>query len=252
MLGDRGQTEVLGYVLVFGIIILSIAVITGPGQTGLQDTRAAQQTANIEGGFRVLAANVEDVTQGGVPSRATEFDLAGERVGLGPTTTVQVNATYAANGTVAFNRTARIRPLLYQSPNGGQLAYSNGAVLAQGDDDGVAMVRRPTLLNTSERTIIPVVNTSLDRGQLRSPDAAVDRESRVLVRTERRGPRNITSVDANVTVTITITSPRAPAWQRHLTERLDATCTTSGSTVSCSYPASEATVIITHIDVSLE
>jgi len=250
-MADRAQTEVLGYVLVFAVIVLTVALVTGPGQAGLQNTRDAQQTANVEEGFAVLAENIDDVVREGVPSRATEFDLAGQRVALGPPVTVRVTATYT-NGSIAFDRTHSVRPITYRAESGAELVYVNGAVVARGQDGGVAMIREPRMVVSSDRAVVPVINTSLDRRQLRGRDEVVDRESRLLVRTEERGVPAVNQTTANVTLTIEITSPRAAAWQAYLERALDGTCSMSGDTVTCSGETGAATLVVTRVDVSLE
>lgn len=251
-MANRAQTEVLGYVLVFSIIVLTVAFVTTAGHSGLQDTRDAQQTANLEDGFAILAENVDDVVREGVPSRATELDLSGQRVGLGRPVTVRVSATYATNGTVAFNSSQSIRPLVYRAESGAELVYVNGAVIVRGQTGGVTMLRHPRLLLSPATTVIPVVNTSLDREQLRGRDEVVDRESRLLVRAERSGQRSITATAAAVTLTIEITSPRASAWKTYFETEHGATCTLNGQTAVCQYSTESATVVITRIAISLE
>lgn len=251
-MADRAQTEVLGYVLVFSIVILAVVFVTTAGEAGLRDTRDAQQTANVEAGFVVLAENVDDVVREGVPSRATEIDLSGQRVGLGQPVTVRVTATSTSNGTVAFNRSESIRPVVYRADSDAELIYVNGAVIARGPTGGVTMLRQPRLLLSNESAVLPVVNTSLDREQLRGRDEVVDRESRLLVRAERRGERSLAATDAEVNLTIEITSPRAAAWKTYFETEHGATCTLNGSTVSCQYQSNGATVVITRVAISLE
>lgn len=251
-MADRAQTEVLGYVLVFAVIVLTVALVTGPGQAGLQNARDAQRTANVEEGFAVLAENVDDVVREGVPSRATEFDLSGQRVALGEPVTVRVNATYTANGTTAFDRTQSIRPITYRAESGAELVYVNGAVIARGQDGGVAMLREPRLVLGPDRAVVPVINTSLDRQQLRGREEVVDRESRLLVRAEERGDPAVNRTTAEVTLTVEITSPRAAAWEAYLERALGTTCSRTGDTVACSYETGAATLVVTRVDISLE
>ena len=202
---DRGQSEVVGYVLVFSVVVLTVALVTVSGQAALVETRDTQQTANLEAGFHVLAANVDDVVRGDAPSRSTELDLSGGRVALGPPATVAVRAEYTSNGTLAFEHARATRPLVYRAESGAQLVYANGAVIVQGEDGGAAMLRRPQVLLSADRTVFPLVNTTLDRQQLRGRAASVERESRVLVRTERRKRGVLDSTDAPVELTVEIT-----------------------------------------------
>lgn len=255
-MADRGQTEVLGYVLVFSVIVLSIAMVTTAGQAGLIELRDNQRTANVESGFSTLASNVDDVAQGGVPSRATELDLSGERLSLGPPITVTVQATDASDPSVdVFSHSRTLRPLVYHVSDGSQLIYANGGVLARGPHGGVAMLREPEMVLSPVQTIVPITNTSLNRRQLRGSGASIDRESRVLIRTERRTRRVLASTDRRVTLTVTVDSPRADAWASALDREIDPTsddCTVNGGTAQCTYTTDRATVVATRIAISFQ
>lgn len=250
---DRATSEVLGYVLVFSLVVLTVALVTVSGQAGLADLRDNQQTANVETGFGVLAENVDDLVRDGAPSRATELDPAGGRLGLGPSVEVAVSATFQ-NGTVAFDRTRTVRPLVYRGGDGAQLAYATGAVLGRGAEGGVVMLREPRLLLSRTRTVVPVVNTTLDRRQLRGAVGSVDTEGRVLVRTERR-QRRVNATDEQVDLTLAVTSPRAAAWETYLDSAIDPgsdDCSLTGNTASCSFTTDRAAVVLVRVAVSFE
>ncbi|WP_255152355.1 DUF7289 family protein [Halorarius halobius] len=253
---DRGQAETLGYVLVFSIVVLTVALVTVSGQAGLAELRTDQRTANVERGFAVLADNVDDVVHDGVPSRATELDLSGERVGLGDPVTVSVTARYA-DGSVAFDRATTLRPVVYRADDGTELVYANGAVVTRGPSGGVAMLRGPRLLLSAERSVVPVVNTSFDRDQLRGAAPSVARESRVLVRTERLNATVLGHAEGSLTLTLTVDSPRAAAWARHLDARIDpgsddCTLDRAAGTVTCEATTDAVTVVRTDVAVSFE
>lgn len=248
---DRSQTEVVGYVLVFSVVVLTVALVTVAGQAALADARDTQQTGNLEEGFAVLAANVEDVGHDGVPGRSTELSLSGGELALGSPVTVSVRAHYS-NGTTAFDRLESFRPVVYRPDSGTELAYVNGAVIARGEGGGVAMLRRPRMVLSAERTVVPVVNTTLDRRQLRGQKEAVDSESRVLVRAERRGKRAVTATGGQVNLTVEITSPRSAAWREYFEDAVGADCTGLGDTVSCRYSREVVTVVLVRVAISFD
>lgn len=250
---ERAQAEVLGYALLFSVIVLTLLIVTSSGQAGLTELRDDKQTANVEKGFVSFARNVDDLSRGDAPSRATELDLAGGRLSLGRPVTVTVEARNST-GTV-FQRSRTLEPVVYTAPDGTRLVYATGAVMLRGERGGTAVLRRPRLALSSSRTVVPLANTSLDRRQLRALASAVDRESRVLVRTERRHRRVLAATDATVDVTITVDSPRAAAWERLLDAEVDPAsddCSVSGGTVSCTYRTDSAAVVATRVAVSLE
>jgi hypothetical protein len=251
-MSERGQSEVLGYVLVFSVVVLTVALVTVSGQAALAEARDTQQTGNLEAGFEVLAANVDDVVRGGVPSRATELDLSGGRLSLGSPVAVTVRAEYASNGSLAFEDAVATRPIVYRAESGAELVYANGAVIIEGKEGGVAMLREPRALFSPERAVVPIINTTLDRRQLRGRADSVDRESRVLVRAERRERGVLNSTDSSVDLTVDIDSPRADAWREYL-GAAGFTCSSTGSGITCDgYTTDAATVVRTRVAISLE
>jgi hypothetical protein len=247
---DRAQSEALGYILLFSILVLAVALVSVSGEAGLVELRDNQRTANMEQGFVVLAGNVDDVSQGGVPSRATELSLSGGRLSLGRPVTVTVRAETGESPVFEHSRT--LRPIVYRAPDRARLVYATGAVTIRGEEGGTAMLREPPLSLSSNQTIVPIVNTTLNRQQLRNRVASVDGESRVLVRTERRTRRVVASTNSSVTVTVTVDSPRAPAWATYLNETAPVNFPVSGGTVTCTYTTDRAAVVATRVAVSFE
>lgn len=248
---DRGQAELVGYVLVFSAIVLTVGLVTISGQAGLVDLRDSQRTASVETGFSVLADNVDDIVQRGVPSRATELGLAGGSLSLGDPVTVTV--THDSAGDI-FERS--LRPVVYDAPSGTTLVYTTGAVVISGNEGGSVMLREPQLLLGPSRTIVPLVNTSLDRQPGRNVSEGVQGDTRVLVRTERIPPTSTASTDRDGDLTITVNSPRASAWRTYLEREIDPdteNCPGEDPTsVSCTYTTERTTVILTRVGLTFE
>jgi len=260
-MADRGQAEVVGYVLVFSAIVVTVGLVSIAGQAGLVDLRDTQRTAGVENGFSALADNVDDVVQGGAPSRATELAPSGGQLSLGEPVTVSVSATNS--GVVVLERSETLRPVVYESPGGTTLVYATGAVVIRGEGGGTTMLREPRMRLESSRTIVPIVNTSLDRQQIGTATGSIDAQSRVLVRTKRNAPAAVVSTDRDVDpdrdvdLTITVDSPRATAWEPYLEAEIDPdadNCATGGggTSVSCTYTTDRATVVTVPVGVSFE
>lgn len=252
-MAERGQSEALGYALIFAVIVLSVALVTISGQAGLEELRDSQRAANVEEGFSVVADNVDDIFQGGAPSRSTELDLSGGEIRLGQPVTVTVTASDGSDE--VFNHSRSVRPIVYEGADGTRLVYATGAITIRGKDGGVAMLREPQWLLNSNYTIVPVANTSLDRQQLRGASESVGSQSRVLVKTERRSQETLASTDESVDLTITVESPRSAAWESYFEAELGSTvdshdCTLSGGAVSCEYTTDRAAVVESRIAVS--
>ncbi|MCG1002583.1 MULTISPECIES: hypothetical protein [Halobacterium] len=236
---ERAVSDTLGYVLVFGIIVSTVAVVYVGGFDALTGARDAQQFANTERAFDVFASNVEDLAVRGAPSRTTEVLLSDGALTFGEPVTFNVST----DGSAAYEAT--VTPLVYRADDGDRLVYSNGALFRQYGDRAV-LFEEPRI-SAGERTLVPLVATEADgRG------ASTDGTQRVLARTSvsSRAVESF-STPANLTVT----SPRAAAWERYLEAELGENCDgpADGRTgeVECSLPGDEVYVQGVYVDIEV-
>ncbi|MDL5360452.1 hypothetical protein [Halalkalicoccus sp. NIPERK01] len=202
MSDDRAVSEVLGFVLTFSLITATIAIVFTVGFAGLQDAQHAEQVNNVERAFDVLATNVDEVHREGAPSRSTEMRLAGGQLAFGDPTTV----TIAVEGNTT---TIETRPLVYSSGDT-DIVYELGGIIRT-DSGTSVMLDEPGYVLNDGRSSIPLLITTKPSDQ-----TATGGQRTVLVRssyqyTEPLHPRTT----ENETVTITIDSPRADAWERY-------------------------------------
>lgn len=247
---DRGQSELLGFVLVFGVVILSIVLLGATGFVGLDNARDFQRTTNAEQAFTALADDVDEVASRGAPSRTTEVRVDDASLAVAEPTTIRVEVTDTANGTTLVDRTVETRPIVYDSGSGTRIAYASGALIRQDGENGLVF-REPRVVLTGETVILPLVATS-PAGTER-----VGGTSAVAVGTRRTGSDVIAASDdaADLSVTLELTSPRVGAWEAYLDGETAATCTDAvagDDTVTCSIdPSARLSVSVTHVEVEL-
>jgi hypothetical protein len=236
----RGLSDVIGFVLVFGLITAAVAVVSVGGFQVLEDARDNQQVTNAEQAFDVLDENVEDLAVRGAPRRSTEILLSDAELTFGDPVTFNVTA----GGTDYY--ATNVTPLVYQTSGGTELVYVNGAVLRQ-HDDGAYLANEPRV-SAGDRTFVPFVVTSA-----RSDGVAASNARRVLVRTAVNG-RDVRTFDDPDT-RLNVTTPRAAAWERYLEDELDVECSgpDDGLTgeVSCPLPGDEVYVQAIGVSISV-
>lgn len=248
---DRGVSEVLGFSLVFTIVIASVAVISIAGMGALEDTRNAEQANNAERAFDVLADNVADVHRDGAPSRATEMSLAKSQLFTGDNVTINVTAT--GSNPVTVER--ELRPVVYRAKNDATITYEAGAIFRVGESGGTVL-KPPPMLVSDDRTVLSIVAPQ-------APNIQGVGSATVLVRTvERQRTVDVADADGSYdNVYVNVTSPRSSEWETVLEERGFRTCVTgtdaSGSSfVTCSLdpPSSVGSLYVTTIamDLTLE
>jgi len=199
--------------LVFSLVATTTGVVYAYGFGGLQDARDATAMNNAERAMDVFADNVRDVHEQGVPNRATEIKLNGGRLAVNGSTTVTVNATTTdpvrgANFTVSDEGT----PITYREGDT-TIVSAHGAVLRQ-DGDAAVMRSDPGWVIDDEHALIPLIVTDRTGDRV-----AFGGSSTVLVRGQVTGRgvagELVAAAGDDVTVTVTVASPRADAWGRY-------------------------------------
>lgn len=205
---NRGVSDVVGYVLVFSLITITIGTVFAVGITGLEDRRAAEQVANVERAFDVFDDNVRDIQRYDDPGRSTEIRLSGGALSLSETTTVTLT-----NGTGDVVLRREHRSLTYANGDA-TVAYETGAWF-RGDGDGAVMRSEPRFVAADGRTTLPLVLLY----SVGDPTARGD--GTVQVSASRRSTTGFDYTEANDgPYELRIDSTYADAWERYF-ERTD-------------------------------
>lgn len=219
MMDDRAVSEVVGFVLVFSLVTMTIAIVFTAGFGGLQDAQRTEQVNNVERAFDVLDTNVEEIGHQGAPSRATEMRLSGGRLGFGEPTTVTVEVN---DGTEAT--TIETRPLVYANGDT-EIVYELGAIVRT-DDGGSVMLTDPGHVLNDDRSAVPLLVTTKP-----SDGTSIGGHRTVLVRGSHQHTELLVPRTADE-VTITVESPRADAWERYFEQQGTGSVTGTGDTTA--------------------
>jgi len=200
---ERAASEVVGFVLVFALVLSSVAIVSVVGLDVLSDARTAEQMENAQRAFDVLADNVNEVSGGVAPRRATEMDLATAQ--LFTVDNVTINVTATGGSTVTVERS--VRPILYRGQDDMSLYYEGGAVIRT-DRGGQVTLREPSFLVDDERALVRIVAPQSHHG------VGVGSSTVRVVLTERN--RTVAVEDRSGTfdrILVNVTSPRRDAWE---------------------------------------
>lgn len=212
---DRAVSDVLGYVFVFAIITITIALVFSYGISGLLDVQSHQQVENVELAFGVLDTNIEDVTERGAKSRATEIKLSGGTISVGAPVIVhaKTNTSLPAACNATRQTTVSTRPIVYRKGTQ-RVVYSMGATFRTAGTKS-SMVTGPDWVIGSESAIVSMVTTTTVGGTSTGGTGSI-----VLVARERGQKLRCSLEDPGpVRVNVTLESPRAPAWERYFREQ---------------------------------
>ena len=209
---DRAVSDVIGYVLVFSLIIATVGIVTAVGFSTIEDRQRDERINNVERAFDVFAANVEDVYRGGAPSRATEIRLSGGTLQYGEPVTITVRD--ADDPTI--NHSMAVTPLVYAEGNS-DVVYAGGAVFRD-EPQGSAMLRGPPFVLREDRSMLPFVRTTRSVGR-----TEVGGKRTVRIESSRTDVNATTRSElANGgTLELVVDSPRQTAWDGYLGAQAD-------------------------------
>jgi len=211
----RAQSEVLGFVFVFALIVSMIGIVFTTGFAGLQDTRDFERLNNAERALEVFKDNMEDLVHRGSASRATEIKLADASLSFGDSVTINVSEE---GGT--FNTSHDVRPLVYEAGTDEKVVYTAGTIIRQGDSGSVVVHGSDLLLSdrSDRRTLIPIVKVRQDG------PSGISGDTTVLIRTTVSQRDVLFTSSDTVHMWVNISTPRSDAWRDHLSDRSDTTC----------------------------
>jgi hypothetical protein len=176
----RGVSEVIGFVLVFSLVVASVGIVFTVGLGGLQDARDTERVTNAERAFDVLAENYRDVLAG-TPSRSTQIRLSGADMRAGDDVEFEVRDG-DGNTTASWSVTSIVFAVDDES-----IRFVNGAVIRE-SRDGAVMIQDPPGFVGADRALFQ------DVAFKNGGPAGVGGERTVQVRTEHTSnPDNIGS-----------------------------------------------------------
>ena len=231
-MNERGVSDVVGYVLVFSLIVATVGVVTVTGFGTLEDRRTAEQINNAERALDVFANNVENLYRDGAPSRATEMRLSGGTLRYGE----PVNITVADATDPAINNTVQMTPLVY-SEGEAEIIYVGGAVL-RSDRGSTVMLRNPPFRIGSERSLIPLIQTTDFPGVT---SVSVDGTVRITATAVGRTAVPEPALSEAEEIRLNVSSPRDEVWEGYF-DQLQADIggnVTNGEEVSYTFKTEE-------------
>ena len=236
---SRGQSELIGFIMIFSAVIMAIAVLGVAGFGTIDVGQDYQRSANAERAVTALGENIDDLTRQGVPSRSTEIGLADASLAAGEATNITI--TVGDNST-APTANISVTPIEYRTGGETTISYVGGAVIRQ-DGEHAVMLREPGFVLTEELLLLPVVETTPDEV------VRVGGTSSVQVETDRQGKNAVVNQRGFAeTVTIEISSPQADVWLEYFDNHDAVTCSTpSEEALRCEIEPERVVVTVTEV-----
>lgn len=202
--GDRGVSAVLSFVLVFGLVLGSVAVLSVAGFGLLDDQREAEELRTAERGMTDLATDLDELARyDGLERRTGALPVGGGTLVVdGGGTELEV---VVDGDPVADEGAIELGTLSYRSGSG-TVVYDGGAVI-RSDETGSRLRRQPAATCRDERAIVSLVRIETD-------GRSIHTGGQVAV-TARAVERSSHTVDVDDAVTITaVDTDHERAWDQ--------------------------------------
>lgn len=226
---SRGISDVIGYVLLFGMILIvaTAATTVGFGQISTQQQR--EQVSTVENGFEVLDRDIEAMQRFSDPKKQTPLNIQTGSIGYGSTKTTITLGQRDADGFTQANTSITTTPIRYRTADRA-IVYEAGLVFST-DLSGATLSRQPTnAVIDAERAVVPVVIVNpRDVSTAISPSGELLVTSILVSNTRTTDERTITT--AGDPIWIEIESQRADGWVRQLEAEGFTNVSRSGNTV---------------------
>lgn len=204
--GNRGISEVVGFILSFSVIILAVGLLSTAGLGSLHDLQNNQETDNARGVLLAMSEGFSELQEGQAPLRAGVIDLQGNaHLAIANTS----NVTIAVNGP-GYSETFPMRSFEYRSGRT-TLSYENGGVFRSDGEASVMIAEPPELYcsNASSVAVVPVITIEAPTSPSVSGGTVTVtgiHRSTTLLYPDDRTPSSINNV------TISVDSPNGDAW----------------------------------------
>lgn len=245
MMDDRAVSEVVGFAIIFGIIIASVGLLYVVGFQAMVDFQEGEQMSNAERAFDVMAENFNDVQRDdGITARSSEINLRGgtiETVTDGTTMNVTLGGTNVlrehGDEEHGGDLNGEIGAFTYTKDDT-TLAYHGGGVF-RAESRGNVTVTDPmiTCWEDDETAVVSLVVVDGDGERFRSSDV------QEITATQQGNTTVVTASGEDVTIEIE-DSPYQSAWNRTLQDN-----GWSGGDGTWTCEAERATVRITTLEI---
>jgi len=152
---DRAVSDVVGFTLMFSIIILSVAIVSTAGLTQLSELSERESINSGERAMEAFAGSVDDLSRQGDLVREATLSPGGGTIWLNGDAELGIEVTDGA--VTHLDQTYAINALEHRydrNPEDVTISYEGGGVFRS---DGAAALVRPQWRCTSDRAVLTVV-----------------------------------------------------------------------------------------------
>ena len=239
---DKAVSEVLGFVTIVGILILSISLIGVAGYPVLKSAQETRYIDNTRQTFVVMAENINKVVMGQTPSQNIEMKMYGGQLSVTGDSTINITALNSSGGRIVLID-QQMRSI-ENTVGATVVAYEGTGIWVKYPNDYVYNSYKPLITNEGNVIVIPVVKIS----------GITSMAGSGMTRVKARGNPSITYYSNVSDIRVYIDSSYSDGW-RDFFENIMEWDVHSGSTYIASLNTSsnvDVYILNVHMDVVIE
>jgi len=238
---DAAVSEVMGYIVMFGVVIISISAIYVMGYPILQSNMDSSIFESSEQNFIVLQSNMKMVAYDHVPVKNMKMKLYSSS--LATTNELQISIQY--DNTVVYSNSS-LSGIEYNKDDN-MILYENGAVFKGYHPRGAVMVSEPRIYSsTMDGVNITTIGLIMVNG-----NSGISGKG-IATLNMQHNTSSLIKTDDTVNVTLSMNSRFAPLWKEYF-EDIGFTTGSYNDTTFTSYRNDTMLIIGQHIiDVEIK
>ena len=244
MFDDRGLSNTLGFVLLFGVVFVSIGVVGTVGFNALSEARDGTVQMNGEDAVQsvqeeIQSLRVDDTTLRSALLRAASGTISADSQSR------RIRVDVGNDGSFELDR--QFRPLVFSYADT-EIVYEAGAVIRV-EGGGQLPISPPTIADGPDKLILPVTTT----GPVTSGSSVSSSTLAVYLQKTKSELVTHTASPESVRLIIDTTPQRAAAWREMVDNgQLNPdSCSGSGGTVDCVWTRPQVIVRDIHVEYEL-
>lgn len=165
-MSERGISNILGYTLMFGIIITATIGVSVIASDQLVTVRDGEQLSNAERGFLIIDRNIDEIQTGRAAVRSGAIDLNNGQLGFTSDSDSAIRVRVFDSGPGSddeYDERIPMRALVYELGDS-SVGYEGGAVF-RADNGNSVMKQEPRFLCTDDTALVSVVTLQGDTGR---------------------------------------------------------------------------------------
>lgn len=209
---DDAVSESIGYILIIGIIIVSLGIIYAIGYPMLTGAVDDGHFENMENGFDIMSDNMERVSTYHAPGQSVELKLKGGTLRSESSGRFNVTLTFVNDTTI---EQSWVKMSLVYIINGKTIGYECGGVM-ENDGHDMYVLKEPGIVN-GDPYIIPI-------DKLWSQPSSVSGDGLAKVTINGNNP-TVNQYSQIKEINITVESEFYESWARYFEQSLGMTAT---------------------------